>query len=92
MAMVPAIIPPTTQVPIAELPLAPAPCANTNGTMPIIITLAVITIGRKRTEAAESVARTMEKPSLRRRSVAYCVSRIAVFASIPMSITKPICV
>lgn len=56
MAIVPTTIPPTTQVPMATLPLAPAPWANISGNIPIIMTLAVIMIGRKRTAAAESVA------------------------------------
>ena len=66
MAIVPTTIPPTTQVPIATLPLAPAPWANISGNIPIIITLAVIMIGRRRTTAAESVARIIDSPTLRR--------------------------
>ena len=51
-AIVPTTIPPNTPAPMDKSPLAPAPDENISGNMPKIITVAVITIGRKRTLAA----------------------------------------
>ena len=47
-AIVPTTIPPKTPDPMDKSPLAPAPDENINGNIPKIITVAVITIGRKR--------------------------------------------
>ena len=51
-ADVPTSSPPTTPVPKARLPLAPAPEAKTSGSIPITIVIPVINIGRNRATAA----------------------------------------
>ncbi len=53
---VPNSIPPTTQTPIVRLPLVPTPEANIRGSIPIIIVIEVIRIGRRRTLALRSAA------------------------------------
>ncbi len=80
-----------TPMPMEISPFAPAPVEKINGSMPKIITVAVITIGRKRKRAAASAAAVMERPFSRLSFTATSVSNIAVFANMPMSITRPVC-
>lgn len=89
-ATVPISMPPTAPTPSEVLPLAPTPEANISGSRPNIMVSAVIRIGLKRTPAAEMAACDSDMPSLR-RSVAYSVSRIAVFDKSPISMISPVC-
>ena len=89
-ARVPMSIPPTVPTPMEMLPLAPTPLANMSGSIPKIIVSDVIRIGRRRAFAADMAAIVMDMPSARFCD-AYSVRRIAVFASRPMSMSRPIC-
>ena len=89
-ANVPINIPPTVPTPIEMLPLAPTPLANISGSIPNIIVSEVMRIGRRRTFAADMAAIVMDIPSSRFCD-AYSVRRMAVFASSPMSMSRPIC-
>ena len=88
-ANVPTSSPPTTPVPKALLPLAPAPDAKTSGSIPITIVITVISIGRNLAIAALYAASTIPMP-LRLRSEAYSVIKMAVFAKSPISMMTPV--
>ena len=89
-ANVPTTIPPTVPVPSERLPLAPTPEATIKGNRPKTIVRTVIRIGRKRALAALSAEAISPIPALR-RSLAYSVSKIAVFANRPISMISPVC-
>jgi hypothetical protein len=88
-ARVPISIPPTVPTPIEMLPFAPTPVANIMGNIPKTIVSEVIRIALNLALAAERAAMTIDIPSALRAD-AYSVSRIAVLASRPISISRPI--
>ena len=90
-ASVPTSIPPTAPEPNVRLPLAPTPVDTISGSSPNTIVRAVIRMGRNRTLAAPTAACISDMPACRRLT-AYSVIRMAVFASNPMSIIKPVCI
>lgn len=90
-ARVPDKSPPTVPTPTDILPLAPTPVANIKGNIPNTMVADVMIIGLKRAFAADIAAASNPIPSFR-RAVAYSVSSIAVFASKPISMMRPICI
>ena len=69
--------------------LAPAPVARINGTTPSTKVIEVITIGRKREQAAAIAASVILRPAAR-CSLAISTTRMAFLAESATSSTKPI--
>ena len=89
-AIVPMSMPPTVPTPMEILPLAPTPVENISGNMPNIIVNDVIRIALNLAFAADIAAMVIDMPSAL-LAEAYSVIKMAVFASRPISIKRPIC-
>ena len=83
-----ATMPPATPVPTAWRLDAPAPRATTSGSMPSTKASDVMTIGRRRSFTAASVASRVLLP-VASSSIANSTMRIAFLAARPMIVTRP---
>ncbi|MOA54051.1 hypothetical protein D3C78_1776080 [compost metagenome] len=75
-------------IPVTERTSAPAPVESTNGTVPAIKAIDVITIGRNRSRHAFNADSTMPRPSIS-SSRANSTIRMAFLHASPTSTTSP---
>src|SRR6185312_3573154 len=84
------ISPPITARPSGAFCSPHSPRASAIGTMPMIMAIAVISTGRRRTLPASIAASTADKPRSVRRSLAKLTTRIELDTAMPTDITAPI--